>query len=322
MGLSKSKISIRGLASDGWEKGADVPFEASEIDGFLPSNTRIAVPSQRRSYVWLVACNIFLFCVLVALAALALNERGKLDKNANNALIRRMDAYLHSQVDIPLVDVTVNGTLLYMDNSVFRGPPSPEVDAAWERISSLLPHVVSTEEVVKLGKDPSRTARWPADWGFGPDAHIAELDVLHTIHCLNAIRRDVHWQYYFKDEYPDGSFPELHRVHTDHCIHIVLQNLMCSATADIITQPWVEGQLHPFPDFNVNKKCRDFDTLLNWHEATMVKDMDRFKTIRMPDGHVPYRMSAEFQRMFGVEGSLHGGMHGGMHATFRGDHEH
>ncbi|KAI6804059.1 hypothetical protein KC363_g6449 [Hortaea werneckii] len=321
MGSSKPKFPTRGLTSDECGKDSGLPFEASELDEFLPSNTRIAAPLQRRSYVWLVAlCNLFLFCISIASAALAFNERGKLDRNVHNALVRRMDAYspVHSQVDIPLVDVTVNGTLLYMDNSVFRGPPSPEVDAAWERISSLLPHVVSTEEVVKLGKDPSKTARWPADWGFGPDAHIAELDVLHTIHCLNAIRRDVHWQYYFKDEYPDGSFPELHRVHTDHCIHIVLQNLMCSATADIITQPWVEGQLHPFPDFNVNKKCRDFETLLSWHEATMVRDMDRFKTIRMPDGHVPYRMSAEFQRMFGVEGNLHAGMH----AASRGDHEH
>ncbi|KAI7265005.1 hypothetical protein KC345_g8615 [Hortaea werneckii] len=166
MGSSKPEISTRGLASDEWGRDADVPFEASEIDGFLPSNTRIAGPLQCQSYIWLASlCNVFLLCTSVASAALALNERGKLDRNVHNALLRRMDAYspVHSQVDIPLVDVTMNGTLLYMDNSVFRGPPSPEVDAAWERISSLLPHVVSTEEVVKLGKDPSKTARWPAD---------------------------------------------------------------------------------------------------------------------------------------------------------------
>jgi hypothetical protein len=203
-----------------------------------------------------------------------------------------------------------------MDNSIFRGPPSPELDAAWERISSLMPHAISSSDVVRLGKDPARTAMWPEDWGFGPDAHLGELDVLHTIHCLNAIRRDVHWHHYLKDDYPDGVFPELHRVHTDHCIHIVLQNLMCSATADIITQPWVQGQLHPFPDFNINKKCRNFDALLEWHEDTMFKDKKKLESLRMPAGHRPYAMSEEFQRMFGVDSSEHDGGHG--HGHFHG----
>lgn len=133
--------------------------------------------------------------------------------------LTKQAAPIHGQIAISLLDTTVNGSLLDLGNSVFRAPPSPEVDAAWERISSLMPHVIATEDVIKLGKDPSRTARWPEDWGFGPDAHIAELDILHTIHCLNAIRRDVHWQHYFGQQYPDGTFPELHRVHTDHCIY-------------------------------------------------------------------------------------------------------
>ena len=175
-----------------------------------------------------------------------------------------------------------------------------------------MPHVISADDVVRLGKDPSTTAKWPEDWGFGSDAHIAELDVLHTIHCLNAIRRDVYWRYYFIDDYPDGIFPELHRVHTDHCIHVVLQNLMCAATPDIITQPWVDGQLHPFPDFSVNKKCNDFDAILAWHEDTMINDTARFGEIRMPQGHEPLPMSQEFHRMFGTDkagGHDHGHTH-------------
>ncbi|KAH7082624.1 hypothetical protein BKA63DRAFT_403231, partial [Paraphoma chrysanthemicola] len=223
-------------------------------------------------------------------------------------------APVHDQIDISIMDVTIKGSLLDMGQSIFRSPPSPAVDEAWERVSSLMPHAISTEDVIKLGKDPSRTARWPESWGFGPDAHIAELDVLHTIHCLNAIRRDVHWQHYFGDIYPNGTFPELHRVHTDHCIHIVLQNLMCSATADIITQPWVEGQSHPFPDFNVNKKCRNFDALLEWHEENMITDMAGFLKIQKPADHVPYKMSDEFHRMFGSAELISG--------VAQGDHHH
>lgn len=187
-----------------------------------------------------------------------------------------------------------------MDSSIFRAPPSPEVDKAWARIGSLAPHVMSGADVEKLGKDSSMTARFTEGFGFGNDAHIAELDVLHTIHCLNAIRRDVHWRYYYLEKYPTGEFPELHRIHTDHCIYVVLQNLMCAATLDVVTQPWVRGQLHPFPDFSINKKCRDFGAILKWHEETMVTDLEGYAALRMPQGHVPYEMSEEFYRAFGV----------------------
>ena len=200
-----------------------------------------------------------------------------------------------------------------MDHSIFRAPPSPEVDAAWERVGNLWPHVIHTDDVIRLGKDPSKTARWPLDWGFGPEAHVAGLDVLHTIHCLNAIRRDVHWRHYYIEKYPDGVFPELHRIHTDHCLHVILQNLMCSATADIFTNAWVEGQVHPFPDFNVNKKCRNFDAILEWHERTVVRNMTKYAEMRMPQGHEPYRMTEEFHRAFGTGLDNHHGGHGHEH---------
>ncbi|KAK3180940.1 hypothetical protein K4F52_007754 [Lecanicillium sp. MT-2017a] len=173
-----------------------------------------------------------------------------------------------------------------------------------------MPHVISTEDVIKLGKDPSQTARWSEDWGFGTEAHVAELDVLHTIHRLNAIRRDVYWQHYFGKDYPDGNFPELHRIHTDHCIYVVLQDLMCSATADVITQPWVEGQAHPFPDFSINKKCRDFDAILDWHERTMINDTKRFAELKKPDDFKAVPMSEEFHELFKTgEGGGHGDHH-------------
>lgn len=187
-----------------------------------------------------------------------------------------------------------------MDTSIFRASPSPEVDLAWNRVGSLVPHVISGDDVLRLGKDPTKTARFTENFGFGPDAHIAELDVLHTIHCLNAIRRDVHWRYYYIEKYPTGEFPELHRIHTDHCLYVVLQNLMCAATLDVVTQPWVHSQLHPFPDFSINKKCRDFGAILGWHEKTMVDDMEAYAALRMPEGHIPYEMSEEFYRAFGV----------------------
>ncbi|KAF3811976.1 hypothetical protein GCG54_00002928 [Colletotrichum gloeosporioides] len=277
-------------------------FLPNEKDGTVPYSARRQKTKGFGSLFWVVTCfNAILFPLSLVCAVSAFRWKYAIQHNHDNALLRLTSWYspVFDQTQIGIVDKRVNGSLLNLDNSIFRQAPSPEVDEAWERISSLMPHAISTEDVIRLGKDPSTTARFPQDWGFGPEAHVAELDVLHTIHCLNAIRRDVHWRHYFIEDYPDGVFPELHRVHTDHCIYVVLQNLMCSATPDIITQPWVDGQLHPFPDFSINKKCNDFDAILAWHEDNMITDTARFAEMRIPQGQKPVPMSDEFHRMFG-----------------------
>lgn len=75
---------------------------------------------------------------------------------------------------------------------------------------------------------------------------------------------------------------------------------MCSATLDVVPQSWVRGQLHPFPDFSIQKKCRDFEVILAWHKANVITDMESLAALRIPEGHVPYDMSDEFYPIFGV----------------------
>ncbi|KAG6025390.1 hypothetical protein E4U40_002690 [Claviceps sp. LM458 group G5] len=223
--------------------------------------------------------NLALLFVSFVLLFWTQNQRRQLLRNESNSLLKAVDAY-------------------YRGESIYRQAPSAEVDSAWDLITNQLPHAISSEDVLRLGKDPKKTAKWPSEWGFGSDAYIAELDIVHTVHCLNAVRRDIHWRHYFGDRYPDGKFPELHRTHTDHCIYIILQNLMCNSNGDIVTNVWVEGQLHPFPDFNVNKKCRNYGTFIDWHRKTQITDMKRFLEMRKPHDHVPWKMSQKFHDLF------------------------
>ncbi|KAG6039347.1 hypothetical protein E4U41_002847 [Claviceps citrina] len=290
-----------------------------EKDTFLPNHD--AAPregldapacSGRRPRLLVAAAAVTLLNVVLLLASIALvvltrQQRRALFGNERNGLLKAVDAYspVYDQIQVPLIDTTINGSLLDHGHSIYRQAPSAEVDAAWEAISHQLPHAISRDDVVRLGKNPARTARWPAEWGFGPDAYIAELDIVHTVHCLNAVRRDVHWRHYFGRRYPDGRFPALHRTHTDHCIYMILQNLMCGASGDMVTNVWVEGQSHPFPDFSINKRCRDHGALLDWHRRTQVTDMERFLQMRVPPGHVPWPMSQQFHDLF--ETGLKGG---------------
>lgn len=59
---------------------------------------------------------------------------------------------------------------------------------------------------------------------------------------------------------------------TDHCIDMVRQALMCSGDMGLMTYNWVKDNPVPYPDFDTKHKCRNFSKLLEWGEATMVRD--------------------------------------------------
>lgn len=213
-------------------------------------------------------------------------------------LILPTTAPLFDQIGIRLDTVVINGTLLNTNPpSIYREDPSPAVDAAWDRISNVRTISMSRDDVIKLGKDPLTTAKYPPDFGLGPDAFIGEVDVFHQIHCLNSLRKEIFFEHYFAGQYPDDKPSTLHKTHTSHCIYILLQNLMCSASVDLITHRWLDVQQHPFPDFNINKKCRNFEDVLEWQERHVVDDAPYHK-LRRPVEDAPVSTSDDFKDLF------------------------
>lgn len=160
----------------------------------------------------------------------------------------------------------MNGAL-WDNTSIWRMPPSPEVDSAWNHISAedLQLISVSSVDVTKSGKDPSVCVKAPETWGLGSDAYIAQVEVFHQIHCLDELRKEIYYDYYYKSPPTD-----LHKGHKGHCVHMLLQTLMCNADVGIITHNWVhdddyfEPKTRPFPDFSIEKKCRNFTKVMDW----------------------------------------------------------
>ncbi|KAJ5132550.1 hypothetical protein N7448_006708 [Penicillium atrosanguineum] len=144
--------------------------------------------------------------------------------------------------------------------SIFRQLPSPEVDAAWQHVSTLGQVFLTTEEVIKLGKDPTMAVRANDQ----PDKHIGLVNGFHEIHCLNMLRQNLHRDYYW----PEGVESPYQWIHVYHCLYIILQSLTCDVNTDIATYNWVETRQDPVWDFSVNRVCRDFDALLEWHNRT------------------------------------------------------
>ncbi|KAJ3509500.1 hypothetical protein NLJ89_g5194 [Agrocybe chaxingu] len=153
---------------------------------------------------------------------------------------------------------TFNGT--FEHSSIYRGHPNPQIDEAWERISTeVKPTSLTKEQLVKMGvKITPSKVRFPDEDGGG---YMATIEITHQLHCLNMLRKYVYHEYYekFDPSFVDASPKTFH-----HCVEIIRQNLMCSADVAMITYEWVRGFRLPYPDFNTKHQCRNYQKILDW----------------------------------------------------------
>jgi hypothetical protein len=193
---------------------------------------------------------------------------------------------LFDWIDISTKTVKFNGTLFPQNSpSIFRQPPSDEVDKAWEEISVLGAIGISKEHVERLGRDSSRAVTAPSEWNLGDQNYLAYVDVFHQIHCLDTLRKAAHYDYYFRDEFGTEGPSNGHWIHLSHCTHMLLQNLMCNADVDLFTYRWVEGQSHPYPDFSNNHQCRDFSAVFKWTKDHAL-DIEKSRAYLKPENAV------------------------------------
>jgi hypothetical protein len=230
----------------------------------------------------------------------------------NNGLIKATSYYspMLDRLNVPLKDQLTDATM-FPDASnashIYRLPPSPEVDAAWERIANIGIHAIEREDVIKLGKNPDEAIIPPDYWGLG-GKHMAEIEVFHQIHCLNAMRQALvtNYDYYWGDRF--GLDPPLmFATHLNHCTNMILQALMCHADLDAITYVWREGQDKPFPDFSTWKVCKDFNAILEWQESVqMPKRDEKWDQIVKPADAVQLPVTPGLHEMGEGTGSVDG----------------
>lgn len=203
-------------------------------------------------------------------------------------------------MDVDLKTTRMKGPFLDEDHDILRQAPSPEVDAAWENLTDHGLAYVPSQDIIKMGKDPAVVAHFGPEFGLRDDAYGVETDIIHKIHCLNMIRKDVYFDYYWLDMYPDRVPFERHRWHTNHCLYILLQSLMCDANTDLIPQVWMEDYPWPTPDFNINRKCGNLDAVVKWEKEHRV---DHYSKEHMPKPHGQKVMpvSDELKRVLEVE---------------------
>jgi hypothetical protein len=167
-------------------------------------------------------------------------------------------------------------------------------------MATLSPVPISAKDVLDLGGDPAVAARFPEVYGLGKDKYVSRLDVFHLIHCLDAVRRDVYFDYYYKEKYPNGP-DSSHYVHVTHCISMLMQHLMCSAPLTPTLHYWSDTSEEPNPNFSDNHQCRDFDAILEWQEKNSIELTYYRSLIKRPDDVEVMIMPEAYKKLIGFK---------------------
>jgi hypothetical protein len=172
------------------------------------------------------------------------------------------------------------------DESVFRQDPSDAVDTAWDRVADLGVIPLTYGQVTGLRKDPSSVLKAPPEWHVGDDTYLGQLDGVHLLHCLNSMRKSLHHN--FPHYHPNGV-SAAYRAHLSHCQESLAKWLMCQPSLELITFAWVAKHAKPFPDFDITRKCWDFDQLLAWQDKYRLQSVNSevWNALRMPEEVVP-----------------------------------
>lgn len=182
-------------------------------------------------------------------------------------------APVYNMMNVPFVTSYVDGSPAPNESDpthIYRLSPSPEVDAAWDRLNELNKiFPVSSSDIVRMGKDPALAVEVPPSWGFPSDKpYMMGIEAFHQLHCLNALRKGLvtNYDYYWGARY-GFTPPAVFTRHLNHCVDILRQHLMCHADLEGFVFNWRETQVKPYADFDIKKKCIDFNYLLEFAES-------------------------------------------------------
>ncbi|KAL6817552.1 hypothetical protein V8C40DRAFT_253301 [Trichoderma camerunense] len=188
--------------------------------------------------------------------------RDKPCQSKEYSLLRPTD-FKSASSEIELEIVTFTGAPVFMENGTFHvpnpgkttytGPPSPEIDNAWEEITAGRYFRITAEEAIEAFGSASDVY-----WNDKVGGYMAGIDMFHALHCLNRLR-----QSFWPDYYP----PSTHHntvIHQEHCIDHIRQMLMCSGDMTLIPTEWTDYLGRNYVNSDVPHTCRNFAKLRDW----------------------------------------------------------
>lgn len=122
-----------------------------------------------------------------------------------------------------------------LKDNIFAGPPSPQLDIAWQNSLKNINIRVSKTE---LETAHQKSIELPEGGGY-----LSWLGAFHELHCLKFVRQ---WTY--KDYYhPNLTAGEVvhYQEHSDHCIEYLRQAAMCHGDMSLVGFDWEREKEKP-----------------------------------------------------------------------------
>ena len=190
----------------------------------------------------------------------------------------------------------LQGGVLGTGNDILRQEPTAEVSRAWMNLTSQRVVPVSSQYLRDRGVDPAVAVRIPQSYGLGDDAYGTFSDTIHLLHCLNRVRKDVYFEYYYGTIWPNRVPSELHTSHTAHCLTVLRQFIVCQSSTDLSPKVWQEGFPLPQDEFVFARSCGNFDGIWEYMNTEGI-EIDEFESLEMPPGQDTTAPNFEWQRL-------------------------
>lgn len=89
---------------------------------------------------------------------------------------------VHNEIGTPIPSDIISRTVSPgPDVLKTRERSGPEDDAIWDYFDNIRTHVATREDIIKLGKDSDKVARFEHSyWGLGKNAYMVQLDIMHV----------------------------------------------------------------------------------------------------------------------------------------------
>ncbi|KAK3349073.1 hypothetical protein B0T25DRAFT_481486 [Lasiosphaeria hispida] len=138
----------------------------------------------------------------------------------------------------------------------YVGTPSRGIDHAWA--------LLHWGRFFLLTEDEAQSAwgnEYKQFWSPVRGGYVAALEVMHTLHCLDHIRKS-----FYPDHYPMDS-PVHGVLHRDHCLDHIRQTILCNSDLTPIPSRYYKGLKENYIDSDRPHTCRNFDLVREWVSA-------------------------------------------------------
>ncbi|KAI3342535.1 hypothetical protein F4824DRAFT_512270 [Ustulina deusta] len=154
----------------------------------------------------------------------------------------------------------------YPPRSPWNQEPSDELDAIWTDLLRALNIRITSNEMNFLKENKSNRVQVTGGNRQSDHDYVGVLGVYHHLHCLNNLRRAIHWDYYGPRMSGLKHLEGLSREHSDHCIDTIRQALMCHANTGVYTSEWDYKTHNPSRSLESRSSttCVQWDSLNNW----------------------------------------------------------